>query len=381
MSSEIPSRARRTLALVTFGLAGAIAGATALPASALADTAAELQSAQQAVQESNRAYEEAAARVDELQEQIDANQEHIDELEGQLPELQERANDSIRSLYKMQQGSGGLLELLLSADDFYDLLSTIQYLDIIQSRNSEAVDELVALTDELALTQASLDAQMDEAEAEQQRAEEALDEANAARDALEEEIRAQAEAEAAARQAALEAAQRAAEEAAQRAAEQQEAAGDEAEEVTPPTFTTETGSEAPVEVPEEPDADIVVPGGEKEAFISEWSARIDAYLAGSPLAGQGRTFAEAAYEYGCDPRLSPAISTVESSTGRVCFKPYNAWGWGNASWSSWEEAIWAHVAGLASGYGGQLTYAGAQKYCPPNAAHWYASVLANMEQI
>ena len=184
MSSETPSRARRALALVTFGLAGAIAGATALPASALADTAAELQSAQQAVQESNRAYEEAAARVDELQEQINANQEHIDELEEQLPELQERANDSIRSLYKMQQGSGGLLELLLSADDFYDLLSTIQYLDIIQSRNSEAVDELVALTDELALTQASLDAQMDEAEDEQQRAENALDEANAARDAL-----------------------------------------------------------------------------------------------------------------------------------------------------------------------------------------------------
>ena len=134
-------------------------------------------------------------------------------------------------------------------------------------------------------------------------------------------------------------------------------------------------------MPEEPDAEIVVPGGEKEAFISEWSARIDAYLAGSPLAGQGRTFAEAAYEYGCDPRLSPAISTVESSTGRVCFRPYNAWGWGNSSWNSWEEAIWAHVAGLASGYGGQLTYAGAQKYCPPNAAHWYSSVLANMERI
>ena len=148
-----------------------------------------------------------------------------------------------------------------------------------------------------------------------------------------------------------------------------------------PTFTTESGSEAPVEVPESPDAGNVDWSSDKQAFVSEWSARIDAYLAGSPLAGQGATFAEAAWEFGVDPRFSPAISTVESSTGRVCFRPHNAWGWGSSSWGSWEEAIWAHVAGLASGYGGQLTYAGAQKYCPPNADAWYASVLANMLSI
>ena len=81
MSSETPSRARRALALVTFGLAGAIAGATALPASALADTAAELQSAQQAVQEANQACEQADARVEELDAQIEANQDRIDDIE------------------------------------------------------------------------------------------------------------------------------------------------------------------------------------------------------------------------------------------------------------------------------------------------------------
>ena len=120
---------------------------------------------------------------------------------------------------------------------------------------------------------------------------------------------------------------------------------------------------------------------DREAFISTWSARIDAYLAGSPLAGQGRTFAEAAWEYGVDPRFSPAISMIESTQGRYCFLPHNAWGWGSSSWGSWEEAIWDHVEGLAIGYGGQLTYAGAKKYCPPNADHWYTSVLANMEKI
>ena len=369
MSSETSSSSRCARRIVTFGLAGLIAASTALlPKTALADTAEELQSAQQAVQESNLAYEEASSRVEELEGQIDANQDHIDELEAQLPELQERANDSIRSLYKMQQGSGSLIELLLSSDDFFELVSTIQYLDVIQSRNSSAVDELVELTDELALTQANLNAQMSEAEEEQERAAQALSQAQDARDRLEAQIAAQAAAEEAARRAAIEAAQRAAELAAQ--SEQQT-----------PTFTTESGSEAPIEIPDLPDADIVVPDSDRESFVAEWAPRIDAYLAGSPLAGQGTTFAEAAWEYGCDPRLSPAISTVESSTGRVCFRPYNAWGWGNSSWNSWEEAIWAHVAGLASGYGGQLTYAAAQKYCPPNADEWYASVLANMQSI
>ena len=358
---------------MTVGLAGLLATVPTLPMTALADTAAELQSAQQAVQEANQACEQADARVEELDAQIEANQDRIDDIEAQLPEAQDRATDSLRTLYKMQQGSGSLVELLLSADNFYELVSTIQYLDVIQSRNSEAVSELVSLTDELALTQASLNAQMDEAEAEKQRADEARDEAEEARDQLEAKIAAQAAAEAAARKAAIEAAQRAAELAAQ--SEQQT-----------PTFTTESGNDATVEVPDLPDPDlpdpdIVVPGSDKDAFVSEWSARIDAYLAGSPLAGQGTTFAEAAWEYGCDPRLSPAISTVESSTGRVCFLPHNAWGWGSSSWSSWEEAIWAHVAGLAAGYGGQLTYAGAQKYCPPNADAWYASVLANMLSI
>lgn len=364
MSPVTPPRMRRAMTIVTVGLAGLVAAAPALamPETALASPADELQSAQQAVQESNRAYEEAVAQVEELQGQIEENQSRIDELEAQLPGLQDRATDSLRLLYKMQQGSGSLVELLLSSDDFFDLVSTIQYLDVIQSRNSDAVSELVSLTDELALTQANLSAQMGQAEEEQRRAEEALSEAEDARSRLEARIAAQAAAEQAARRAAIEAAQRAA----------AEAAGED------PTFTTESGTEAPITIPDVPDADPVVPGGEKDAFVAEWSERIDAFLAGSPLAGQGVTFAEAAWEYGCDPRLSPAIAMVESGLGTNCFLPYNAWGWGSSSWGSWEEAIWAHVAGLASGYGGQLTYAGAQKYCPPNADVWYASVLANM---
>ncbi|MEG0323000.1 MAG: CMP-2-keto-3-deoxyoctulosonic acid synthetase [Raoultibacter sp.] len=119
----------------------------------------------------------------------------------------------------------------------------------------------------------------------------------------------------------------------------------------------------------------------KEAFIAEWTTRIDAYLAGSPLAGQGVTFATAAWENSVDPRWSPAISNTESSKGAVCFMSYNAWGWGKSGFSSWEEAINTHVAGLSSGYGYTISYAYAQKYCPPNYDHWFNSTLSEMQKI
>ena len=120
----------------------------------------------------------------------------------------------------------------------------------------------------------------------------------------------------------------------------------------------------------------------KEAFISEWSARIDTYLAGSPLSGYGATFAEAAWEYGIDPRFSAAISNTESSKGKNCFRAYNAWGWmSSESWGSWEEAIWAHAAGLAEGYGYTISEWGAAKYCPPTWQDWYQKTLYQMTLI
>ena len=119
----------------------------------------------------------------------------------------------------------------------------------------------------------------------------------------------------------------------------------------------------------------------KDAFVAEWTSRIDAYLSGSPLAGQGAVFAEAAWSNGVDPRWSPAISNTESSKGAVCFKSHNAWGWGQSSWDSWEEDINAHVAGLASNYGYTISYGNAQKYCPPNYDHWFNATLSEMQSI
>ena len=119
----------------------------------------------------------------------------------------------------------------------------------------------------------------------------------------------------------------------------------------------------------------------RDSFLAEWTGRIDAYLDGSPLAGYGRVFAEAAWDNGVDPRWSPAISNTESSKGAVCFMPCNAWGWGDSGWSDWETAIRSHVAGLAAGYGYCITPAAAEKYCPPNHAFWYATTISQMATI
>ena len=120
---------------------------------------------------------------------------------------------------------------------------------------------------------------------------------------------------------------------------------------------------------------------DKIDFVWEWGARIDAYLDGFPLGGHGETFAAAAYDYGIDPRWSPAISCIESTKGLYCFLPFNAWGWGHVTWPDWDTAIYEHVKGLAEGYGPTFEYEDALKYCPPTADSWYAGVCGEMEKI
>lgn len=119
----------------------------------------------------------------------------------------------------------------------------------------------------------------------------------------------------------------------------------------------------------------------RNAFVAEWTQRIDAYLAKSPLEGYGYAFAEAAWDNGVDPRWSPAISNTESSKGEVCFLPCNAWGWGESAWDDWDSAIRAHVKGLAEVYGYSITYEAACIYCPPNSDFWYSATIGEMASI
>lgn len=358
---ERPSIASRLLGTA---LALLLAGAL-VPCSALADAdapEADLSELQERIESSGAAFDEATAKAAELEQQAAENQKRIDEVQAQLPDQREKASAAINASYKMHQDTPGLLGLVLSSNDFNEFLTTITYLNAVEDHNVDQVQRLADLQEELDRNQSELDQKLSEAEQQKKEAETALQEAKAAR----EEAQRQAE----------EKARREAEEAAAAVAAAQAQAKSEA--AQQPSSNAQAAQPA---APSQATPSSVDWSQDKQAFVSHWAPRIDAYLAGSPLGGQGRTFADAAWDYGVDPRWSPAISNTESSKGLHCFRPYNAWGWGNSSWGSWEEAIRAHVAGLARIYGPTISMEAARKYCPPNADHWYSATLAEMERI
>ena len=94
-----------------------------------------------------------------------------------------------------------------------------------------------------------------------------------------------------------------------------------------------------------------------------WIAVLDAYLAGSPMAGKGKVFYEAAAANGLDPRLSVGIAKTESGLGRATPGGYNAYGMtagtapghgriGNwQAFASWEDAIWSNNTFIHSHWG------------------------------
>ena len=382
--------AERIAAIV---LAATIAGIglAARPAAAKAETYEELQQ------------HEAMANVERIQGEIDANKEKLAQIEAEIPEQRQRAAESMRTLYKMHQSSNGLIDLILSSENFNDLISTITYLDRIQNKQMVELEELATMNAELAETKDILEARKAQANQEADAARTAQEEAVAARDEMVQQAIEQARAEEAAAQAALEEAQRKAEEGkgftnasgqevvmdkaadttsiaetVSQTSKQEEPEQKEEEKNEDEEQSADAGGET--ESAEESEPDVPVVTSEREAFVSSWASRIDNYLAGSPLGGYGRTFAEAAWDYGVDPRWSPAISCIESSKGAICFLPHNAWGWGSVSWPDWDTAIRSHVAGLSAGYGYTISLEAAKKYCD-DGTDWYGAVLGEMNCI
>ncbi len=346
-----------------------LAGAWSLPA-ALADdidTDPQPDEFQQQIEDSATAYNDAMARVDELQKQIDENAQAIAELEEKIPLQKERASSACVDLYKAQQDTASILDLILSSESLGDFITRVDYFNAVTRSNLEQIESLSSMQDQLLQAQDQLNASKQEA----------ADQAEAAQAALQQ-----------AQNARIEAQRRAVEEATRQTEEAQAAKAAQADKAKSADSSASSDSESDAgsssgSAAEPPAAstDTADWSSDEDAFVSQWTARIDNYLAGSPLSGYGETFARAAWTYGVDPRWSPAISCVESTKGAYCFASHNAWGWGSVSWDSWEEAINAHVAGLARGYGYTLTYAAAQKYCPPNADHWYSTCLAQMNSI
>ena len=336
--------------VVGAALAFALAGTALAPAPAQAvtqETQAEISATQKKVEETAAAYEEAVANLQALQGKIDENTAKIQELESVLPGKRAKAGQAMRAKYKNEQGTNVLMSVVLQSSSLDDLLTRMNYLDQIQSSNTQALEDLNDAERELEQQKVELEQARVKAEAEQGCADAALKEAQK----LREDAQKRAEEEAAAELAELEAA----------------AAADG-------SLGAAAGS------PFENNA-VVDWGMSQEEFVASWGPRIDAYLEGSPLAGYGNQFAAAAWKYGVDPRFSPAISNTESSKGTYLFREHNAWGWGSIDFSSWDEAIDAHVRGLAQGYGYTISVAGAKKYCPPNWYNWYRNTLSEMQRI
>ena len=201
---------------VRAGLTAALALSLAMPGVAHATSLSELQGR---IDESNEAYNTAVAHATELQDQIDANEARLAQIEEELPAKKDAAAKSLRVSYKMQTGSGDLIQLLLSSEDFNEVISTLQYLEKITSHNNAAVEDLAQATDELEQLQSALASQKAQVDSEVQSALASLTEANDARDQYEVQMAAQQAAQV--RQAAAQ--QQAP--AQQQAAEQQGASG------------------------------------------------------------------------------------------------------------------------------------------------------------
>ncbi len=340
-------------------LAAALAfSLAACPLSAFAetnDTEADAVGLQKSVESTAAEYNRATEEVEALKRQIEENEAEIASIDSKISTQREVCSGSMVDLYKMHRSDAGLVTVILASEDLSTFLSAFDYFNRIHESSSDNLQSLTDMLRERNETQESLDQAKADAEQEQERAERASLLAIAQREAAQ---------KAAQEQAALEEKQR------------QEAAA--AEKADSANGNEQSSSSSSLATPSQDGANW---NQDKTSFVSSWAGRLDGYLAGSPLSGQGSTFASAAWDAGIDPRFSAAISTVESSKGAACSRPFNAWGWGSSSWGSWEEAIPAHATGLARGYGYTVSEAGAKKYCPGNWEHWYNRVSEEMGKI
>ncbi|MBQ9059278.1 MAG: hypothetical protein IJ125_08860 [Atopobiaceae bacterium] len=213
---------------------------TALPTRASAQED-DLETLQLAALAAADAYEQVQLEIADLEDRFAQSELRAGELEIEIAGQKERTAAAIRSNYKLQQAQPGLIDLLLSADDFNDFISTFRYLESLSSANAREIDRLVALDHELDETLQSLEneqvqlhqreidaaAALEEAQAAEASARaRAIENAERARKAYEEEQARKAVEEKAAQQAA----EQAAAEAAHKQAEEEAAAQAEAAE-------------------------------------------------------------------------------------------------------------------------------------------------------
>lgn len=217
-------KARNSLrrGVVAAGLSLALGAAPLFSSTARATTLDELQAQ---IDSCSEAYNTAVDQAIELQDKIEDNERLISQIEAELPGKKDAASSSIKVLYKLQQGASGLIDLLLSADDFNDVITTVQYLDHVVERNNETISDLTSASEELDQARSALESEKTQVDEQVSSAMASLQEANSAREQYEAELAAQKAAEEAAKaQAEAEAAAKAQQEAEAKAKAEAEAA-------------------------------------------------------------------------------------------------------------------------------------------------------------
>ena len=339
-----------------------------LPAAAFAT--GEVERANEAVDEAETEvsrtaseYDAAVAEQDRLAAEIESLGKKIGKLEAELPAQEARSNESLVALYKLTGIDSSVMATLLSAKSITDAIAIVDSYNYIINQNVRQMEHTVKMKADLEDSLAQVEFDKENADSAAAQAESALEDAKKAREEAKQRAQ-QAQAEEAA--------------AAKKAAEEKIAAA------TNKKDKKKAESEAKREESSSSSASVsnVDWSSSKTAFVKKWAPRINSYLSGSPMAGTGKAYAAAAWDHGVDPRWAPAISCVESSKGAVCFASHNAWGYGGSGFGSWTEGINTVVRALGSSlYGGALTKAAAQTYCPPNWQHWYNTCASEMAKI
>ena len=313
-----------------------------------------------------------------------ATKVHSDILTARIPEQQARSDEAARNLYKMQQNSYDIVEMLLSSQSIEAFILQVDYLHDVTQSNVHQIKRASKLKKQAKRTLSELK-EVSSSAKEQEK--EIKTELEAAQD---ERIDRAAVGVATAESQAVTLGGESSVEVVSDSKGDKDKKSDKDKD----SGKSEKKTKVRHTIAATTDTSAIDSGADwsqsKEEFVAEWAPRLDAYLQGSPLYGQGENFAKSAWKYCIDPRWSAAISCTESSRGSICIRPHNAWGWGAAEpnpagnaaeWGSWAEAIDAHARGLSEGYGYTITIRGAKKYCPVNWQFWYNTTLGEMGRI
>ena len=197
------------LATAAFGVALAFAVGT--PTVARAVTAAELQAQYEEasnrlstlsadVAEADAQLSETRSKMDEANASIDRLSEELGEKQAQLVEARNMLSKRVRASYK--SGGVSFLGMLLQADSFEELVSTVYYADKISERDAKSIDavdtayaELKGKKDELEDLQTTYDSLYEQQEAELQELEQRRQEGQDYVNGLSAELRQKLEAE------------------------------------------------------------------------------------------------------------------------------------------------------------------------------------------